>query len=805
MARCQQQVIFLKQCKNEDRFPPTIENINLPSFFEEDKMKNSGNFIRRYVLNKTIRHVNGQAAKSKLQLSQDVCHIFEKFSEPKAIGICSVIEDAFQRSKSFHERRLSNKTTHLQDRAASSEAMKECQTTEAMVTDLTGTLEKDEISLLAKGPKFALTEKINELDIRSNFCQLAYQLRWRAIMSKENATNENATPETLQRYPQSTYISQPFCNNHELEAKLKTCYTKVMEITQQLTKRKPISNISASERRVLKRLQTKDYTFLPSDKGSEFCVIENNKYDDAALEHLSDTSTYKQVAHMTAKTIEGKINACWTAICSQSNIKKSITRSYVSTNTDLPKFYCLIKTHKAGPELRVRPIVSNKGSPSFKLSWLLNRLLSPLLSSIPSHLENSLQLLETIQAFPKGKTKQFPYPFSLDVVSLYTSIPPGDAILAICEHLHTNPDVKLPLTTTHIMELLSSILQNTFLEYRGSVFHQVCGLPIGNSISGLLAMVYMARIESRPLSGLQIGLYKRYVDDIIILTTSKEEAEKIFNSMNGLNDNIRFEIEHPDDSNSISLLDFCLTIDKDGNPHFRFYKKCAKKNMFPHVTSALPMEVKHNAIRNEIQRISKRCSSLNDRKTAISKFKNELSCRGYFQMPERRRPTRPIEPKGGFCYFQFPFVNDSTHRAIKKVFKTAQLPVRVYCANRNLRSHLSRRNVEEPCRMKKCNLKDDKLCNTKRCVYEMRCSKCSKIYIGSTIRQLHTRIKEHYQTPSSSVYKHRADCGADFEVKVIARDRVSNRLRFKEAVFIKERCPEINSKMEREELLHLIF
>ena len=40
----------------------------------------------------------------------------------------------------------------------------------------------------------------------------------------------------------------------------------------------------------------KDNIYLPSDKGSEFCVIYRTNYNRLALEHLNDPSTYARVA-----------------------------------------------------------------------------------------------------------------------------------------------------------------------------------------------------------------------------------------------------------------------------------------------------------------------------------------------------------------------------------------------------------------------------------------------------------------------------------------------------------------------------
>ena len=56
---------------------------------------------------------------------------------------------------------------------------------------------------------------------------------------------------------------------------------------------------------------------------------------------------------------------------------------------------------------------------------------------------------------------------------------------------------------------------------------------MGNSVSAILAILYMDRLETQPISTFhQIGLYKRYVDDILIITSNKEAADDIFSQMN---------------------------------------------------------------------------------------------------------------------------------------------------------------------------------------------------------------------------------------------------------------------------------
>ena len=155
---------------------------------------------------------------------------------------------------------------------------------------------------------------------------------------------------------------------------------------------------------------------------------------------------------MTAKTMERKVNTTWKEICCKRNIPKRIQQSYIALNTELPHFYYLIKTYKLQQGVKIRPIVSNSNGPTTRISWLLARLLEPRLKDAPAHFNNSLDLILDIQAKGKLAHHRYPYPFSLDVVSLYTSITVFDAIACVTDEIHTpnygliREDMNLRLT-----------------------------------------------------------------------------------------------------------------------------------------------------------------------------------------------------------------------------------------------------------------------------------------------------------------------------------------------------------------------
>ena len=113
---------------------------------------------------------------------------------------------------------------------------------------------------------------------------------------------------------------------------------------------------------------------------------------------------------------------------------------------------------------------------------------------------------------------------------------------------------------------------------------------MGSSISGILAILFMGKLETIALSShLSISCYRRYVDDIYLQTTGEGMADQFHYTMNNLHPKLKFEIEKPEttpDGLSLSLLDFKVTVSKDGKSSFEFYKKSAKKTLF--VTTSQP-------------------------------------------------------------------------------------------------------------------------------------------------------------------------------------------------------------------------
>ena len=127
------------------------------------------------------------------------------------------------------------------------------------------------------------------------------------------------------------------------------------------------------------------------------------------------------------------------------------------------------------------------------------------------------------------------------MVSLYTTIPIQEAITNATDRIQNS---VLHLSKQDVSDLLQVTLNNMYFSFRDQVFRQKEGLHMGSSISSILAILFMDKLESIALSShLMINPYKRYVDDIYLQTTNEETADHFHKIINNVHPNLKFEID----------------------------------------------------------------------------------------------------------------------------------------------------------------------------------------------------------------------------------------------------------------------
>ena len=633
------------------------------------------------------------------------------------------------------------------------------------------------------------------------------------------ARGDEDTSGAFPTFPRSSDINLPRKADPDTESKLHRLASAITTVVRSLPARRRWSNLPRTETAALRDLRSKPVALMPSDKGGGFCAVDLGTYKDLGNGHLGDTSTYRQVARMTARTVEGKINRAWKAVCLERGVPARQQRSFVSSSTRLATFFHLIKTHKPGPQLRIRPIVSGRGCPTEKITWLLSRILSPLLKDVPTHLPNSDSLMAAIRNAPMETLSRNQHQCSLDVEALYTSVPVSEALEAVRDKLlqHQGIAVPSPLQVEDIIKLLETVFSLAYFQFEEKVFQQTSGLPMGCAASGIVAIIFLERLERRALA--QFGrcpLFLRYVDDCYALVEDADQARALQAAFNMQHPAIKYELEQctrDPDSTRLSLLDVTVNIDRCGRASFDFYTKQARSSVFMHKDTALPWSQKTAAIRNELGRIDARSEEGNREANRIA-FEMKLKANGYTarDIAQATRAARGRRRRSGneelpVFYIDLPFMGGAEHR-IRRAFRREGINIRVYRRSTTLLDMVRPRRPEiRRCIWTDCPTREQGKCYVRNCVYSITCVPCGLRYVGSTTRALHERIREHTtQGRGSTVHSHLKACGggtANVVVKVLAKEKDEVNTRLREAIIIKKTRPELNTQ-EDSDLVDLI-
>ena len=195
----------------------------------------------------------------------------------------------------------------------------------------------------------------------------------------------------------------------------------------------------------------------------------------------------------------------------------------------LANFYELPKLHKK--DFPLRPIVSFCGSPSYRISKYLARILRPYSKKLYHTVNNSSNVIDSLKEFTRDNIPSLEYELvSFDVKALYTSIPKNLAIEAVKNVLSSYPEItnQLPISMDTIVELINLCFDTTCFSVNGSFYRQIDGTPMGSHISSLFADFTMHMIESDITAqlGRYLHLWRRYVDDVLAII-SKDKASYI--------------------------------------------------------------------------------------------------------------------------------------------------------------------------------------------------------------------------------------------------------------------------------------
>ncbi|EYC40117.1 hypothetical protein Y032_0628g833 [Ancylostoma ceylanicum] len=535
---------------------------------------------------------------------------------------------------------------------------------------------------------------------------------------------------------------------------------------------------------------------------------------------LADNSVYERSSYNCFKQKCQILKAAVKSVLRRQWEMKTASRFWTNY-PEVPTYYSLVKTHKLDQsvdlseidisEVKTRPIISSCGGPSDRISWLLVKLLSPLLKYVGSHIVNSTEFIEAIQQCQVPNSACY---MSYDAVSLYTNINNDAAITSLLELLnHHSKEVSLcGFSATDIEILLQATLDCNVFRFNNNFYAQKRGLAMGIRIAPLLAIIYLDHIEKASLTK-GIIFYKRLIDDVFVIGSTYAELTTTLANSNSEDVNIKFTIEEPSRDGFLPFLNTKVRI-CNGRPDIRWYRKRSSENIILHSRSAHPTYMKVNVVRNLIKTSERIAAGVSDTDETIQRI---LFDNGYSS--GKMTTWRPYSAPDWLALV-LPYVNEQLAKRVNTIVKKSQLPVRlIFRPPPTLKEILtSSRLYEDGCVEEGCRYCiDQKICNLRGTVYMIKCKGCGHRYIGESGRPLRKRLDEHRRAferpqtyPKNSFSRHRTtvhtrDSAPEFEVVVLHR-HLENTLHRKimEAREIKRYQPEINNREELAEALQLI-
>jgi len=507
------------------------------------------------------------------------------------------------------------------------------------------TLTEADISLLSKALSFAPTPRTSPLTIQFSLLrqyddfmravrrQYDLQMTRTDLPSTQNSNHTMRPMKFLRAGPTPTSPETEYCTNSQLESWLHN--TKDI-----LNRHLPhictptYYNLTTQQFHAIRTFKQNKSTITikPADKHLGTVLLNTDDYIELCLQHLTDTDIYRATPHFPDANIRQLLTNLLIHYKTALRSHSKALYMYLQPRSKhrIPIFYGLPKVHKSFTFLPpIRPIVSHTNSLLSTSAKFLDYLLQPIAQAYPDYLHNSTSLVLTLDSLILPPDLQL---VTIDVVSLYPSIPQAECIDIIYQELCTHRDILI-FDPSLIIRLLHLHVNYNYFMFGTIFFQQIRGTAMGAAFSPDIANIFMSVILRRFFNTQEFSplLLKRYIDDIILLLPSDINILTLTTALNSFHPTLRFTFQH-----SLTTIDFLdLTIFKGERFNrqqlldIKTYQKPQNKYQYLHFSSNHPPSVFKGIIIGECTRYVRTNSSYDTFFAQVQLFKQRLSSRHY--------------------------------------------------------------------------------------------------------------------------------------------------------------------------------
>ena len=371
-----------------------------------------------------------------------------------------------------------------------------------------------EIKVLEKGLDYApIQNKINEPELRKDFEDFCRRMRLKWNFRNEPTPSFSEKPVFA---PKLTW--KPPKGHPNLEVFLSQVERKLFEIANTSL---GYSNFSKEEWQAMRELANdRSIVIKKADKGSCVVVWDRSDYIAEAEKQLSDQNVYRDVGFKDKilQDLADSSNKLFQILKRKGSITEKELKYFTidfKKATNLGKLYLLPKIHKRLESVPRRPVISNCGTSTEKVSEFLDSQLKPVMQSSWSYIKEAgdfIKKIKDINNIPKDSIL-----VTADVVGLYPSIPHEAGLEALEKALNNRTDKKV--FTGDLVKMAKFVLKNNYLEFNDKIKQQILGTAIRTKFAPPYACIFMEEVETSFLDTQELKplVWFRYIDDVFFI------------------------------------------------------------------------------------------------------------------------------------------------------------------------------------------------------------------------------------------------------------------------------------------------
>lgn len=373
-------------------------------------------------------------------------------------------------------------------------------------------------------------------------------------------------------------------------------------------------------------MEKRDLLAFITDKNLGICVVTRSWYREEldkfkSLPILSNAdNSWKQV-QMNASTL------IRTLVINKGAFLGNVVVKFLNKSETMfpwgkepPVFHGIPKIHK--DPWKIRPIVPMHSYITSRLAMVVQRLLLPVQRQYAWVCESTGSLLKDIDKYNRKLFK----PTRLhtgDVTAMYTRIPRASFMPLVMNEVSEYYGSRRKFDTINFLRsALEIVWDYTVFSINGTVMRQTDGVPMGVHCGPVFANLYMAAGEKTWINTFP-GLYRRYIDDILVLCTSDEVVESLEWTPG-------MEVTWNHSGTGLSFLDAWIH-NHDGQSEvcYRPFNKPLNHNQYIPWASCHPTHVKKGMVKGELTRAATLSRRIGYFETWKSTFLQRLRLRGW--------------------------------------------------------------------------------------------------------------------------------------------------------------------------------